>query len=148
MLARVIEVGLRESRKITVLRLEPDELCEERQRLVGGAHCNGTGKGADDGNEAKYEIKHRQSFADPPAEGRLGCLAMLTGFFHCERSKAESVKPDCSAALKNRAPSSPHIYMLGDWRAAGSANGLGRLSMPEQVAVQALFCEYFQVHFG
>jgi len=38
--------------------------------------------------------------------------------------------------------------MLGDWRAARSAYGLGRLSMPEQVAVQGLFCEYFQVHFG
>ena len=79
------EVSLRESREITVLRLEADELCEERQRLVGGAHCNGTSKGADDGNEAKYKIKHGHSFTDTtPAQGRrLRGLAMLAGSFHC-----------------------------------------------------------------
>ena len=62
---------VRESREITVLRLEPDELREERQRLVGGAHRNGTCKCADDRNEAKYEVKDGHSFTDPPAQGRL-----------------------------------------------------------------------------
>jgi hypothetical protein len=72
------DVGLRESGEITVPRLELNELCEERHNLIGSAHGNGTCKGANYGNEAKYEIKYRYCFTNPPAEGRLRCLTMLT----------------------------------------------------------------------
>jgi hypothetical protein len=143
-----MEVGSRESREITVLRLELDELCEERQSLIGGAHCNGASKGADDGNEAKYEIKHRQPFADSPAQGRLGCLAMLTGSLHCERSKdltLVEVEPDSSAGFNNTAPSPARIYIHGELPEVQMDLVS---SIPEQVAVQGVFCEYFQVHFG
>uniref|UniRef100_A0A0A9GIT2 Uncharacterized protein n=2 Tax=Arundo donax TaxID=35708 RepID=A0A0A9GIT2_ARUDO len=110
MLSRV-EVGLRESREIAVLRLETDELCEERQRLVGRAHGNGTGKGAYDGNEAKDEIEYRHSFTNPPAQGRLRGLAMLTGSLHFETSTAlKLIKFGCSVDLKRTAHTS-HIYI-------------------------------------
>jgi hypothetical protein len=79
-----VDVSLLESREITVLCLEPDELCEKRQCLVGSAHGNGASKCANYGNEAKYEIKYRYSFTNPPVQvqGCLRCLTMLTASFH------------------------------------------------------------------
>lgn len=69
LLRRLLQV--RESWEIAVLRLEPDELGEERQRLIGGAHDNGTREGANDRDKAKYNIEYKQSFTDPPAQGCL-----------------------------------------------------------------------------
>jgi hypothetical protein len=77
-----VNVGLRETWEITVLCLKPDEPCEERQCLVGSAHGNGASKCANYGNEAKYEIKYRYSITNPPVQGCLRCLTMLTGSFH------------------------------------------------------------------
>lgn len=65
---------VRESWEVTVSRLEPDELCEERKRLVGGAHGNGAREGADDRDDAKYEVKYGHSPTEPPAQGGLGGL--------------------------------------------------------------------------
>uniref|UniRef100_J3MCP1 Uncharacterized protein n=1 Tax=Oryza brachyantha TaxID=4533 RepID=J3MCP1_ORYBR len=62
---------VRESWEVAVLRFEPDELSEERQRLVGGAHGNGACKGADDRDEPKYDIEYGHSFTDPLAQGCL-----------------------------------------------------------------------------
>jgi hypothetical protein len=76
------DVGLREHGEITILQFELDELCEERQHLIDSAHGNGTCKGANYGNEAKYEIKYRYSFTNPPAQERLQCFTMLTGSCH------------------------------------------------------------------
>ena len=56
----------RQRRKIIVLRLEPEELREERQRLVGGAHGDGAADGGDHRGEAEDEVEH----ASPRATAR------------------------------------------------------------------------------
>jgi hypothetical protein len=58
---------VRQGREIAVLRLEPEELREEGQRLVGGAHGDGAADGGDHRDGAEDEVEHRQPAGSRPA---------------------------------------------------------------------------------
>lgn len=62
---------VREHREITVSRLEPDELREERECLFGGAHGNGAREGADNHDDTKHKVKYGHSPTDPLLRGTL-----------------------------------------------------------------------------
>lgn len=56
---------LRECREVVVLGPEPDELSEERPRLVGGAHGYGAPEGADERDDPQDEFEGRDPTVDP-----------------------------------------------------------------------------------
>ena len=73
--------GLREGGQVAVLGLELDELREEGERLVGGAHGDGASDGAHDGEEPEEDVGDGRGAADArrhrPHQGRLGALPVL-----------------------------------------------------------------------
>jgi hypothetical protein len=75
--------NLREGREVAVLGLELDELREEGERLVGGAHGDGAADGGHDGEEPEEDVGDGYRAADAARrhrrrhQGRLGALPVL-----------------------------------------------------------------------
>ena len=67
--------SLREGREVAVLGLELDELREEGERLVGGAHGDGAGDGGDDGKEPEEDVSDGLCAVARASEG----LALASG---------------------------------------------------------------------
>lgn len=84
---------VRQGWEIAVLRLEPEELREEGQRLVGCAHGDGAANGGDHRDEAEDEVEHGQ-----PAGGRPAA-APAAGGGHLEHGGLGGLLP---AVLRHR----------------------------------------------